>query len=95
MVFPIARGKAKENEPMLLPMNPKKIVELAMQKSKEQPVLFYGKLSVFAGLDGWPKEEDIIHVATTMRQDTTAFFENLKVATQGFYLINADSADSI
>ena len=80
---------------MLLPLNPKKIVELAVQKSKEQPVLFYGKLSVYAGLEGWPKEEDIIHVAETMRQDTTAFFESLDIATQGLYLINADDADSI
>ena len=92
-MFPIARGKAKENEPMLLPLNPKKIVELAVQKSKEQPVLFYGKASVYAGLEGWP--EDVIHVAETMRQDTTAFFESLEVATKGFYLIDADNADSI
>ena len=89
------KGNAKENEPMLLPLNPKKIVELAVKKSREQPVLFYGKVSVYAELEGWPREEAIIQVAETMRQDTTAFFENLKVATQGFYLINADSADSI
>ena len=95
MVFPLARGRAKENEPKLLPLNPKKIVELAVQKSKEQPVLFYGKLSVYAGLDGWPMEEDIIHVATTMRQDTAAFFKSLDVATRGFYVIAADDADSI
>ena len=94
-MFPIARGKAKENEPMLLPLNPKKIVELAVQKSKEQPVLFFGKASIYAGLEGWPKEEDIIHVAETMRRDTTAFFESLLVATQGLYLIDADDADSI
>ena len=57
--------------------------------------MFYGKVSVYAELEGWPREEAIIQVAETMRQDTNAFFENLKVATQGFYLINADSVDSI
>ena len=55
--------------------------------------MFYGKASIYAGLEGWP--EDVIHVAETMRQDTTAFFESLEVATKGFYLIDADNADSI
>ena len=43
--------KAKQDEdqePDFLDEDPKKIVEFAVQKAKEQPVLFYGKSSVYA-----------------------------------------------
>ena len=39
--------KGRETEPELLPEDPSKLLELAVKKAKEQPVLFWGKASVF------------------------------------------------
>ena len=77
-----------------MPEDPQEIVKLAVKKSTEQAVLFYGKVSVYGLLDGWPQQADIVHVAETMRENATAFFQSLEVANWGFYLIDADDPDS-
>ena len=52
-VFPSHRS---DSHPELLPEDPKEIVELAVKKARQQPVLFWGKSSVYASCPGWPAD---------------------------------------
>ena len=48
-VFPVG-GQRGDKEPKLLPEGPEDILKLAIQMAMEQPVLFWGKSSVYEDL---------------------------------------------
>ena len=52
-VFP-SRQSEDANQPELLPEEPEAIVALAVQKAQEQPVLFYGRSSLYEACPSWP-----------------------------------------
>ena len=59
--------------------------------AKKQPVLFYGKSSVYSGCKGWPKDNhSFTPVALSIRLDAKKFFASLLVARAGFYFLEAD-----
>ena len=88
-VFPSAKS-AGNSEPELLPRDPNAILKLALELETEQPVLFYAKLSIYSKCKAWPNEDDIIQVAAMIEEDSTKFLADLKVASSGFYFIDAD-----
>ena len=55
-VFPAQRRDRANLEPELLPEGCSEILNLAIKIAKKQPVLFWGKSSVYAGLKAWPKD---------------------------------------
>ena len=57
VVFPVEKRDGKDLIANLLPDDPREIVKLAVKKSQEQPVLFFGKKSQFASYPAWPKEQ--------------------------------------
>ena len=65
-------------------------MNLAAKKVKEQPVIFYGKTSVYKTCKAWPKEKSIIQVAEKLKSDPQKFFEELQEAKSGFYFLEAD-----
>ena len=64
-------------EPELLPEQPEAIVELAVQKAQEQPVLFYGKSSIYASCASWPTDQLVTPVALKLSLDPKLFFQEL------------------
>lgn len=89
-VFPNQRGSVPSSEPELLPEDPAKIVEKAVSIAKEQPVLFWGRSSVYGDCPDWPKDQLLTPVALSIRIDAPKFFDELLVATKGFFFIEAD-----
>ena len=90
-VFP-PQGSA-DQEPEPLPLAPEDILKLAVKKAKEQPVLFYGKSSVYESLDAWP--EAVYSVADNIKSYGPVFFESLMHATSGFYSLEADKEEDL
>ena len=78
---------------MVLPENPQEILKLALQKAKEQPVLFWGSGSQYSELEGWPGEEDqlFVPVALSISLNASKFFEKLQMATSGLYFLESDN----
>ena len=58
-VFPSKKGD-EEDQPELLPEEPTEIVAFAVKRAARQPVLFYGKSSVYSHLEGWPTDNELI-----------------------------------
>ena len=88
-VFPNRRNEEGE-EPELLPEDPEAIVKLAVKKAKEQPVLFYGKSSVYENCPSWPKNQLVIPVSLQLSLNASKFFEELLDAEEGLYFLDAD-----
>ena len=89
-VFP-SRQTEESNEPELLPEEPEAIVKLAVQKSQEQPVLFYGKSSIYATCKAWPTDHLVQPVALKLSLNSKRFFEELKESNDGLYFLEADN----
>ena len=68
-------------------------MNLAAKKVKEQPVLFWGKRSVYEKCAAWP--EATTTVAMSIRMPGSNFFEKLMHATSGFYVLNADKEEDL
>jgi hypothetical protein len=64
-VFPLRRNEDGD-EPELLPESADEIVKLAVEKAKVQPVLFYGKSTVYSRLKDWPKDQRLTPVALSL-----------------------------
>ena len=77
-------------EPALLPEDPEDIVKVAVEKAKVQPVLFYGKSTVYKACPSWPDEKGLVSVADKLRVNAQTFFDELQEATSGFYFLEAD-----
>ena len=65
----------EDQEPKPLSEKPEAIVEKAMEISKQQPVLFYGKSSVYAKCKKWPKDDHLKPVAILLNLDAQKFFD--------------------
>ena len=89
-VFPSKSNGEGDFQPELLPQSPGDIIKLAASKAKELPVLFYGRSSIYENFKAWPNDKLLIPVAVTLSLNTQKFFEELKVATSGFYFLEAD-----
>ena len=88
-VFPLKRNEDAD-EPELLPESAEEIVKLAVEKAKVQPVLFYGKSTVYSRLKDWPKDQLLTPVAVRLSLDPQKFFDDLQVAKSGFFYLEAD-----
>jgi len=71
-------------------LEPAAIVKLAERKARDQPVLFWGKSSIYADLPAWPKAPLPTPVAFSIKVNAHKFFEDLNSTKNGFYLIEAD-----
>ena len=89
-VFPAVRGEPSEDLPELLPEEPEAIVQLAVKKAKEQPVLFWGGSKIYSEAPAWPKDQSITPVAIQIQMNANKFFEELLNADRGFFFIEAD-----
>ena len=68
---------------------PEEILKKAIKLSKEQPVLFWGKSTIYDGFSAWPKLRDLQLVSLSIRLNAKKFFEDLQAATSGFYFLEA------
>ena len=91
-VFPTRCGDRSALEPVLLPESHSEILNLAVKMAKQQPVLFWGKSSVYGALKGWPKPQLLVPVSLSIRLNAEKFFDKLLVANSGFYFLEADDA---
>ena len=89
-VFPSRRSEDAD-EPELLSESAEEIVKLAVEKAKVQPVLFYGKSTMYSHLKDWPKDQRLTPVALSLSINAKKFFADLLVATRGFYFLEADN----
>ena len=62
----------------------------AVEKSKEQTLLFYGKSSVYEACTAFPEDHLLTPVAIMLSLDAQKFFDELQEATSGFYFLEAD-----